>query len=459
METAAAASSRICRLIEREPPRWLLLVFLCLVIFVRGRVVASLDTNGLWADPDGYSAVAANLVEHGAFAQTTYYGRPVLTAARPPLYPLLLAALSLGGDNPVLFGAMHVVLGTATVAGVWYLGRLWSLAPGVSLLAAALVMIDPLLLAHSAKVMTETLAALLVTTTLIAVTRAAARPSWKWALAAGVSAGLSILCRPEFLIWAAGIIVLFPFAAEGSHRLARLAVCVAALAVVLAPWAIRNQRAFGSPVFTTTHGGFTLLLANNPSFYEYLRSAPWGSTWDGHDVYLRYRQLQRRSTPPLYVRTSIHRPQMAIDEVTVDHEAYREAFQNILAEPGMFAWSSLVRVGRLWNVLPHQTSADESPSRRGLRFAVAIWYAFEFALAAAGVWFLRRKLLVHPWLWGVLLVASITAVHALYWTDMRMRAPVTGVVALAAASGLASLACQSRRKYFKNSSLGNTKPT
>ncbi len=408
------------------------------MIFVRGRVVASLDTNGLFADPDGYSAVAANLAEHHAFAQTTYAGQPVLTASRPPLYPLVLAALPLRGDNPVLFGALHVVLGAATVIGVWHLGRLWSLAPGVSLLAAALVTIDPLLLVHSAQVMTETLATLLATTTLIAITHAAARPSLKWALVGGLSAGLSILCRPEFFVWTAAIVVIFPFAANGSRRLARLAACVAAVGVVLAPWAIRNQRVFGSPVFTTTHGGPTLLLANNPSFYEYLRSAAWGSTWDGRDVNVRYAQLRRRA------RNSVTN-HIVIDEVTVDHEAYREAFQNILAEPGMFAWSCLVRVGRLWNVLPHQTSTGESPTHHGLRIAVAVWYAFEFALAATGAWFLRRKLLVEPWLWGTLLVLSITLVHAFYWTDMRMRAPLTPVVALAAAYGLASLACRSQR--------------
>ena len=40
------------------------------------------------------------------------------------------------------------------------------------------------------------------------------------------------------------------------------------------------------------------------------------------------------------------------------------------------------------------------------------------------------------WLWGLLLVACLTAVHTFYWTDMRMRAPLMPVVALAAAGGL-----------------------
>ena len=48
---------------------------------------------------------------------------------------------------------------------------------------------------------------------------------------------------------------------------------------LLSPWAIRNQLQFGRPIVTTTHGGYTLLLANNPEFYQWLRAGPWGSVW------------------------------------------------------------------------------------------------------------------------------------------------------------------------------------
>jgi hypothetical protein len=227
---------------------------------------------------------------------------------------------------------------------------------------------------------------------------------------------------------------VFPFLAAGRRRAIRVALYVAAAAVALAPWGIRNYRMFGWPVITTTHGGFTLLLANNPDYYEHLRSAPWASVWDGAKIYSDWseRSFSHRIGTP-------RGP--ASDELANDRWAYGEAFKNIRAEPAMFAWSCVVRVGRLWNVLPHQTSPDESGSRRGMRYAVAIWYTFQFALAAVGVWFLGGKLFAAPWVWGTLLVLSITLVHAFYWTDMRMRAPLVGVVALAAAYGLAQLAC------------------
>jgi Dolichyl-phosphate-mannose-protein mannosyltransferase len=439
MDTAASHSSPLCQLIDGMPPRWALLVLLCLALVIRGRYLVS-HIELLLDDPDGYGAVASNIDHKNRFSLVRVDGRSSPpTATRPPLYPIMLLPAYIvgdlwGNDDGTAAGPLHVVLGMLTVWAVWRLGRLWKLPPGACLIAAGLVAVDPILLAYSAQLMTETPAAFLAAVTLIALTHFTRQSSLRWAIVAGVLFGCCILCRPAFLMWLLPVAVLFPWLAVGPHRLRRLGVLLAAAALTLAPWGWRNLRVFGRPVITTTHGGFTLLLANNPDFYHYLRTAPWGSVWDGKPIYRQWQSHEQASVQPTpYGRV--------YDEVANDRWAYREALENIRAEPGMFAYSCLVRVGRLWNVLPHQTTPDESTSRRGMRYAVAIFYTFEFALAALGAWFLRGKLSVHPWVWGTLLVLSITAVHAFYWTDMRMRAPLTGMVALAAAYGLTVLAC------------------
>ena len=115
------------------------------------------------------------------------------------------------------------------------------------------------------------------------------------------------------------------------------------------------------------------------------------------------------------------------------------------------------RLGRFWSPLPHQVSADETPLGRLSRWAVAVWYIAEFFFAAIGLVCLSRgegreergeghEPVASPpsafrpppstWLWGLLLVGCLMAAHAVYWTDMRMRAPVMPVVALAAAAGI-----------------------
>jgi hypothetical protein len=165
---------------------------------------------------------------------------------------------------------------------------------------------------------------------------------------------------------------------------------------------------------------------------------------------LRIRNLLRRYSGYLAVR-----PRFAPDplsreprhELQLDRDNYREAFANIRAEPGSFLLACAFRVRRLWGILPYRTVDDESTMRRCLRYGVAVWYAGVFVLAAVGVYGLGRRLWRTPWLWGVLLCLSFTAVHTFYWTDLRMRAPLMPLVAIVAAAGLAwLLAGKQRRK-------------
>ena len=37
---------------------------------------------------------------------------------------------------------------------------------------------------------------------------------------------------------------------------------------VLLPWAVRNALVLAEPIITTTHGGYTLALANNEVYYR-----------------------------------------------------------------------------------------------------------------------------------------------------------------------------------------------
>jgi hypothetical protein len=139
-------------------------------------------------------------------------------------------------------------------------------------------------------------------------------------------------------------------------------------------------------------------------------------------------------------------------EILHDQWNYRSAIASIRAEPGSFLRACTFRVRRLWGVLPFRTNDDESAMRRSLRYGVAVWYAGVFVLAGVGVYGLGRRLWRTPWLWGVLLCLSFTAVHTFYWTDLRMRAPLMPFVAIVAAAGLAwLLAGKQRRKALYES--------
>jgi hypothetical protein len=101
-----------------------------------------------------------------------------------------------------------------------------------------------------------------------------------------------------------------------------------------------------------------------------------------------------------------------------------------------------VRIYYLWSPLPQKTSLSESTYRTLARCAVAAWYLAVYALASAGMWKLRQRLLAPPWIWGLTLCLVFTAVHAVYWSNLRMRAPLMPVVALLAAAGVSKMRAQ-----------------
>ncbi len=447
---------------EEKPGRLAMAALIAAALAIRIGILAVMPETFV-ADPDNYRILAVNITEHGCFG---YGDQPI--ASRPVLYPLLVAACRI--VDPALWSSLaivHVILGVATVVSTYCLALRWGVGKW-SLLAAALVAADPILLAHSALIMTETLATFLSVAGLLAATRCAQQPTaGRAALAAGVMA-LAVLCRPTFLVWMGLTILLMPLAAGTwrgrlksdlktntglSHQHGRTrtvewwvaprifgaGVLVAAL--ILSPWAIRNAVGFGKATVATTHGGYTLLLANNARYYHHLQTARAGEVWDAEQFNRDWNLRVKQIAPG--------------DETAADRLAYADALAVIRSQPRTFVYSCLVRVGHLWGLVPHRTTASENPLRRLARWSVGVFYTIESLLAILGVVCLLagqlpRHLLLRGWIWGLLLVVTFTAIHTFYWTNVRMRAPLIPVVCSAAALGAAEIARrQTRRKEFR----------
>lgn len=200
---------------------------------------------------------------------------------------------------------------------------------------------------------------------------------------------------------------------------------------------MRNNRMIGYPVWATTHGGYTLLLANNPLFYDYLHQPPEDqTTWNAERFLIAYsHRYDGDPTTAAFWTTDWKSPgviTVAVTEHEDDQLAYRAAKATITRQPGMFLWSSLVRVYRLWTPFPHRT--DD----RSWLAVVAIggYYTVFYIMIALGLWRLGREILQPRW-WPVLtLVATLTLVHAVYWSNIRMRAPAIPCLAIIAAAAI-----------------------
>jgi hypothetical protein len=115
-----------------------------------------------------------------------------------------------------------------------------------------------------------------------------------------------------------------------------------------------------------------------------------------------------------------------------------EAWRTIRAHPGQFARACLRRAVSFWNIVPNVRS-DASLSLPAFRL-VGAYYCILFTAFAGGLaCVLSGRVCRSHWLSPVLLIAGFALVHLLYWSDARMRAPVTPEIALLAACGAEQL--------------------
>ncbi len=422
-----------------------LLTVLLLGLLVRGAVLWQYRDT-LTRDDDNYGEIATNLRQQSIFGLGQDAATP--TAFRPPLYPLLLAGTMMTERiSPLQVGLLHLLLGLCTIMLVYQLARQYCF-PRAAPVAALLVAIDPILLYQSTRIMTETLATLLAAASLYFLSRLSQQRRWTTALISGCVLGLSILCRPTFLVWLLlCLVVLVALEPKWRQRWQLGGALLAGAILIIAPWTIRNMMQFNRPIALTTHGGYTLLLGNNPVFYEHLEQQPWGSVWQTEEVDRFKQGLEKMRpdgdptidywSPSTVTEPTDNRP---TTEYERDRFAYRVARHQIGQQPKMFLLASLVKVGRLWSPLPHQIDPAESKRGRWLRYLIASWYSASYLLALISLYRLRGAVARQPWLWGLLLVITLTAVHTLFWSNIRMRAPLVPWIALLIATGCAGKA-------------------
>lgn len=420
---------------ENRSLRWMMLAFAVTVVIRLAAIVFS--PAAFQADPDAYRAIAVTLESSEVFGLTRQSGEAIPTAFRPPLYSWILSWLVV--DGTLSFWAvacLHGLLAGITAGLVFLTTRRWLAviqstggnSNTIALVASLLTAIDPILVQQSTELMTETLAtalamAIITLWSFWAMNPGSASPSRHWAipLGIGVLLALAYLCRPTFLVWSVLLIAYAVVAADGKRQqVAALGMALMVGCTVLV-WTVRNQSRLGHPVWATTHGGYTLLLANNDSFYDYLHEAKGGQAWDASDFLDEYASRYD------------DQPNQKVTEIEDDAWAKQQAMETIRRRPSDFVYSCLIRVARLWSPFPHQLSG-----RSGKAIAlVSVFYVIEFIAVAITLVRLRRKLLDRRFAAAWLLALTLTAVHAVYWSNLRMRAPVIPAITILAAMSMA----------------------
>ncbi|CAA9522057.1 MAG: hypothetical protein AVDCRST_MAG79-257 [uncultured Thermoleophilia bacterium] len=398
-------------------------------------------------DAFDYDGHARSIAATGAFSPTLAHRRP--SAFRPPGYPYLLGAVYRLTDvrEAAVERRFHVgqllgaVIGALTVGMIGLLAaQLWGGL--VAVVAAALAAVYVPLVTVGTAVMSEGLSTLVSLAALAAALQhRRSGHRWRWALLAGLLAGLAVLTRPN------AAVLLLPLGLAvwtGRPRLSRSAlgppaalVAVAVLAV--APWTIRNAVVLDTFVPVTTQLGSAMAGTYNDDSRRD-GDNPW--SWRSIDHVAAYEDLAARVSK--------------IPEAELERRVRERAIDYIRDRP-----VSVAEVG-FWNTIrmfelaglqrARETSATISiPGGPAIAGVFCFWL---FALlAVAGAFTARARaapLLV--WLVPVLFAASVVF---LTLETPRYRTAVEPFVVLLAA--LAVTAAIERRRQ-RGRHLGDAEP-
>lgn len=415
---------------------------LCLFVgFVLRLAIILNQPNQLTEDRDVYLGIATNLAEGRGYSVPNSTSP---TAFRPPLYPLGLAAGMMWFSPAIVVAGINLLTGICTIWLTIALGERLQLG-SLRFVAAMLTAVDPLLVLYTAQPMTESLCTCLATLwlwsmmglgSMMGVARQDHSQRPVDSLCTGIVFGLLVLCRPAFwlipLVWGFGELLGIAIRERKSpiRRWRRFPSVFATWAsagvgamLVVAPWLIRNGIVFGVPILTTTHGGYTLLLGNNPVFYQEVVMQPWGTVWERESLLGWQQELESQIVRDLGAEAS---------EIQRDQWHSQQAKKAISANPGLFIAAVGHRIRSLWNTVP-QGDATNSTRGWGLQ-AVGLFYTAVLLTGGLGLILALCREDRRQWLPLYVLIASVQFAHLVYWTNTRMRGPLTPAIALLAVS-------------------------
>ena len=366
------------------------------------------DANGYWE--------LGTRIAHG---QTYEVHAPPRRVMRMPGFPLVLAVcISLFGPGLL---AARMLLAFVGTLGCWFVyllaRRFFDVRTATA--AAGLCAVSPVLAVFSVLILSETLFAVCLTLSLIPMAHLLeslrrGRSAWegsRLALLTGSSIALACYVRPSWLLAApvCGLCCLIG-ATNRVHGLIGAAILVASTFACLAPWALRNQRAVGHPIFTTLWAG--------PSLYDGLNPT---ATGDSDMTFIESDRLYRAGIEDYEYRADRH---------------YRSAALEFARQtPGRVLQLALTKLARFWSHVPNaaQFGGPWQSIVCGVSFLPLV------AGALYGAWLCRDRPDVLLLTLGP--VICFSAIHTVFVGSIRYRLPAEYPLWALAACGF----CQCHR--------------
>lgn len=370
-------------------------------------------------DSAQYQQIGLHLIDEHCFCLHPF----ITTAYRPPLWPWLIAGLSLLFGRADIYDRLLLCsLGTGTCLLIFLFARdLFGTRPG--LLAGLIAALYPALFIYDGWLYTESLYTFLLTALCLCLLRIQRRQgqfSGLWLLCGGLL-GLLALTRPNGLLLI-GLLWLWAALLVWRKLLGRRVLCNVALAtaiacLLIAPWTLRNAIVAHSFIPVATGDGTVLLGAYNDQ----------AATQPDH---------LGRWINPLQIAPGVLKPFPLYTCTAICEVAREEASKNaalhwiaghISALPGLLA----AHLRNFWT--PYTREADlpmeHFPNLLASKIVLAMNLTLPlliFALATSGLFVtlrFRRELL-----FAYLVIAATLGEALIYYGSSRFRAPIEPVL-------------------------------
>lgn len=380
--------------------------------------------QGLDADQKfkfGDSAGYWHLAKQVANGDSYDYNSPYAKVFRTPGYPVFLSPLFWCFNEPPVMAARVIgaLLGSISVGLVFQLARkLFDNRTGIG--AGLLISLYPGAIATSVLVLAEALFVPIMLMQLLMAMyahRASSRKGFAlFALAAGVCYGLACLTRPSWILFVPFCFLIgVVFSRDRNKQIVFTAIVLAAMAVTMSPWWIRNYQVVGRFVPTS--------LQTGTSLYDGLNPTATGASDMRFAPIMKKEFLREWASQELPARDF----EFAFNE-KMKNESLAWAQQN----PVKCIHLSFVKFVRMWSPLPNASEMGN----QFLRWGIAIYFT---PLLLISVWGLVR-FGNHPQVVWVCLLPTVyfTLIHMVFVGSIRYRHPPMLTFAILAAAVLAS---------------------